>query len=83
MGCLTWQGAQRVADWLVRTARRSGSGVEGDAFWYAAAEKILAPILLAAACSGGSMVQVVAWLDTQETERVTTAASAESSAPVT
>ena len=48
--------------------RRSGSGVEGDAFWYAAAEKILAPILLAAACSGGSMVQVVAWLDTQETE---------------
>jgi type IV secretion system protein VirD4 len=73
MGCLTWQGAQRVADWLVRTARRAGSGVEGDAFWYAAAEKILAPILLAAACSGGSMVQVVAWLDTQEKERVTTA----------
>src|SRR5262249_35089268 len=62
--------------WLVRTARRSGSGVEGDAFWYAAAEKVLAPILLGAACSGGSMGQVVAWLDTQEKERGTTALEA-------
>jgi type IV secretion system protein VirD4 len=73
MGCLTWQGAQRTASWLVRSARRAGSGVEGDAFWYAAAEKVLAPILLAAACSGGMMQQVLAWLDTQEKELVTTA----------
>jgi type IV secretion system protein VirD4 len=73
MGCLTWQGAQRTASWLVRAARRAGSGVEGDAFWYAAAEKVLAPILLAAACSGGMMERVVAWLDTQEKELVTTA----------
>jgi type IV secretion system protein VirD4 len=73
MGCLTWQGAQRTANWLVRAARRAGSGVEGDAFWYAAAEKVLAPILLAAACSGGLMQHVIAWLDTQEKERVTTA----------
>lgn len=73
MGCLTWQGAQRTASWLVRAARRAGSGVEGDAFWYAAAEKVLAPILLAAACSGGFMQQVIAWLDTQDKEHITEA----------
>jgi type IV secretion system protein VirD4 len=70
MECLTWQGAQRVADWLVRAARPANSGIEGAAFWYAAAAKILAPILLAAACSGGTMAQVVQWLDGQEDEPV-------------
>jgi type IV secretion system protein VirD4 len=70
MECLTWQGAQRVADWLVRTARPAASGIEGAAFWYAAAAKILAPTLLAAACSGGTMAQVVRWLDSQATEPV-------------
>ncbi|HZR92275.1 MAG TPA: type IV secretory system conjugative DNA transfer family protein [Gaiellaceae bacterium] len=70
MECLTWQGAQRVADWLVRTARPARSGIEGDAFWYAAAAKVLAPILLAAACSGGTMAQVVEWLDSQDPEPV-------------
>ncbi len=73
MGCLTWQGAQRTASWLVRAARRAGSGVESDAFWYAATEKVLAPILLAAACSGGFMQQVIAWLDTQDKEHITDA----------
>jgi len=70
MECLTWQGAQRVADWLVRTARPANSGVEGAAFWYAAAAKVLAPILLAAACSGGTMAQVIEWLDSQDPEPV-------------
>jgi type IV secretion system protein VirD4 len=70
MQCLTWQGAQRTADWLVRAARPTSSGIEGAAFWYAAAAKLLAPILLAAACSGGSMAQVVQWLDSQEKEPV-------------
>lgn len=70
MECLSWQGAQRTADWLVRAARPASSGIEGAAFWYAAAAKILAPILLAAACSGGTMAQVVQWLDGQEDEPV-------------
>lgn len=70
MECLTWQGAQRVADSLVRTARPAHSGIEGAAFWYAAAAKVLAPILLAAACSGGTMTQVVEWLDSQDPEPV-------------
>ena len=66
---LTWQGAQRVAEWVVRSARTSGSTDAAD-FWYGATAKLLAPILLAAACSGGSMAQVVAWVDSQETGRV-------------
>ncbi len=70
MECLTWQGAQQVADWLVRAAHPTDSGLPGDAFWYAAAAKILAPILLAAACSGGTMAQVVEWLDSQDPEAV-------------
>jgi type IV secretion system protein VirD4 len=67
---LTWQGAQRVAEWLVRGARTSASSSEAADFWYGATAKLLAPILLAAACSGGSMAQVVAWIDSQESGRV-------------
>jgi type IV secretion system protein VirD4 len=67
---LTWQGAQRVAEWLVRGARTSASASEAADFWYGATAKLLAPILLAAACSGGSMAQVVAWIDSQESGRV-------------
>ena len=67
--CLTWQGAQRVAEWLVRGARPGALGSSDAAdFWYGATAKLLAPILLAAACSGGSMAQVVAWIDSQETD---------------
>jgi type IV secretion system protein VirD4 len=63
---LTWQGAQRVAEWLVRGARTNGSTSDAADFWYGATAKLLAPILLAAACSDGSMAQVVAWVDSQE-----------------
>jgi type IV secretion system protein VirD4 len=76
MECLTWRGAQRVADWLVRAARPTQWGLEGAAFWYVAAAKMLAPILLAAACSGGTMAQVVEWLDSQEVEPVVRALEA-------
>ena len=73
MECLTWQGSQRVAEWLVRGARPGGSTSDAAEFWYGATAKLLAPILLAAACSGGSMAQVVDWVDTQEDARVTNA----------
>jgi type IV secretion system protein VirD4 len=70
VGCHTWQGAQRVSSWLVAAARRGGAGVENAQFWYAAAEKLLAPILFAAAHSDGTMADVVRWVDTQEEEQV-------------
>jgi type IV secretion system protein VirD4 len=70
MESLNWQGAQRVADWLVRAARPSSATSDAADFWYGATSKALAPILLAAACSGGTMVQVVQWVDGQEDEPV-------------
>ena len=42
---------------------------DGD-FWYAAAAKMLAPLLFAAAFGGGSMDDVVRWVDTQEETEV-------------
>lgn len=68
--CHSWQGAQRTASWLVGAARRGGAGVENAQFWYAAAEKLLAPILLAAAQSEQTMADVIRWIDTQEEEQV-------------
>lgn len=68
--CITWQGAQRVAEWLVRGARSGGVPSDAAEFWYVATAKLLAPILLATACSGGTMAQVVQWVDAQEDERV-------------
>jgi type IV secretion system protein VirD4 len=70
MESLNWQGAQRVADWLVRAARPSSATSDAADFWYGATSKALAPILLAAACSGGTMAQVVQWVDGQDDEPV-------------
>ena len=57
-----WSGAQRMATWLVEAtpARHSLSDAE---FWYSAAAKLLAPLLLAAHLAGASMSEVVRWTD--------------------
>jgi type IV secretion system protein VirD4 len=68
--CHTWQGAQRTASWLVGAARRGAAGVENAQFWNAAAEKLLAPLLFAAAHSDQTMADIVRWVDTQEEEQV-------------
>ncbi len=69
-GCASWQGAQRVAAWLGAAAGRGNAGVENAEFWYAAAAKLLAPILLAAAATDGTMADVVRWVDSQAQEEV-------------
>ena len=69
-GCATWEGAQRVADWLVSGGRRGSSGVDNADFWYAAAAKLLAPLLFAATHWEGTMADVVRWVDRRETEEV-------------
>jgi len=68
--CSTWTGAQQVAAWLVAAAHRGNAGVENAEFWYAAAAKLLAPVLFAAAMSDATMADVVRWIDTQEQEEV-------------
>lgn len=65
-GCETWQGAQRVASWLVDAARTTSAGIENARFWHGAAEKLLAPLLLAAFHHRLTIGDVVKWLDTQD-----------------
>jgi type IV secretion system protein VirD4 len=66
----TWAGARRVADGLIEAGRTSPGALSDGDFWYATAAKLLAPLLLAAACSGRTMSDVVRWVDEQETDEV-------------
>jgi type IV secretion system protein VirD4 len=63
-GAGTWRGAMRVAHWLAAGARAgTAAGLQDADFWFAAAEKLLAPLLHAAAVGGRTMASVVRWLD--------------------
>jgi type IV secretion system protein VirD4 len=64
---VTWGGAQRMASWLVE-ASPSRAGMSDGPFWFSAAAKLLAPLLLAAAVGGRSMTDVVRWANTQDGE---------------
>jgi type IV secretion system protein VirD4 len=66
----TWLGAKRVAAGLCSVQRDSGRSPEDAAFWGMLAEKLLAPMLLAAASLGASMREVVSWVDTGEARLV-------------
>src|SRR5205807_728978 len=59
-GCADWSAAQRMASWLVE-ATPARAGMADAAFWYAAAAKQLAPLLLAAERGGRTMAEVVRW----------------------
>lgn len=64
-----WQGALRMAAWLASTARAGErGGLQDSDFWYAVAQKLLAPLLFAAARSGATMSDVVRWVDLQDEE---------------
>ena len=62
-----WQGALRMAAWLASTARAGErGGLQDSDFWYAVAQKLLAPLLYAAARSGATMSDVLRWVDLQD-----------------
>jgi type IV secretion system protein VirD4 len=63
--CADWTGAQRTASWFV-DATPARTGMADAAFWYAAAAKQLAPLLLAASAGGLSVDDVVRWTNTSE-----------------
>jgi type IV secretion system protein VirD4 len=69
-GCESWQGAQRTASWLVDAAHGANAGVENAPFWYGAAEKLLAPLFLAAYHAEFTIDHVLRWLDTQAKDEV-------------
>jgi type IV secretion system protein VirD4 len=58
--CADWSAAQRVAGWLV-DGTPARTGMADAAFWYSAAAKQLAPLLLAAERGGMTMAEVVRW----------------------
>ena len=64
-----WQGALRMAAWLASTARAGErGGLQDSDFWYAVAQKLLAPLLYAAASTGATMSDVMRWVDLQDEE---------------
>ena len=68
-GCTTWQGARRTAAWLCAGAR-TNVGTSDEDFWYAAAAKLLAPYLFAAAIARRDAGRLVQWIDSQEEDEV-------------
>ena len=58
--CGDWSAAQRMAGWLVEAAP-AREGLTDGAFWYAAAAKQVAPLLLAARRGGLTMADLVRW----------------------
>lgn len=63
-GATSWRGALRVAHWLMGGARISNSsGLQDADFWVATAEKLLAPLLFAAATNDRTIANVARWLE--------------------
>lgn len=68
--CRSWQDARRVAHRLGHSSALS-DGRDAD-FWRQMAVKLLGPLLFAAATvEGGSIRQVIRWVDLQEEQAVT------------
>jgi type IV secretion system protein VirD4 len=67
-----WDGALRIADAMVRTARGGGQGMLGsgpDGHWTERASALLAPLLHAAALDGEPMRTVLRWVDRHDGSR--------------
>jgi type IV secretion system protein VirD4 len=62
-GAGDWEGALRVAHWLAGAAKSGARDLSDADFWFSNAEKLIAPLLFAAASSGRTMESVVTWLD--------------------
>jgi type IV secretion system protein VirD4 len=62
----SWDGALESAWRLAAAGELDQRGVEGGDFWAVAAEQRLAPLLYAAAASGGGIEQVLRWTYGQE-----------------
>ncbi len=76
MSCKDWHGAQRTASWLTGATTSRSTGLADADFWYAAAAKLLAPLLLAASNSERTMSDVVRWVNLQEEKQVIEALTA-------
>lgn len=68
--CRSWHDAQRTASWLAGATPSGSTGLSDAEFWYQSAAKLLAPLLYAASRAGGSMADVVRWVNLQERREV-------------
>lgn len=68
--CRSWHDAQRTASWLAGATPSGSTGLSDAEFWYQSAAKLLAPLLYAASRAGGSMADVVRWVNLQEQREV-------------
>jgi type IV secretion system protein VirD4 len=62
-GAGTWRGAMRISHWLTAAARIGSSGMQDADFWFQAAEKLISPLLFAAATGELTMDRIVRWVD--------------------
>lgn len=60
--CGTWSATLRTTRSLVEAAEIASKDLQNARFWLASAERLIAPLLFAAASSGGSMIEVNRWL---------------------
>ena len=58
-----WDGALRVAHWLAGAAKGGAADLRDADFWFANAEKLIAPLLYAAQREEETLEQVAAWVD--------------------
>jgi type IV secretion system protein VirD4 len=68
--CDTWAGAMRTAAWINEAGQPRFDTLSDADYWYSQSRKGLAPYLYAAGTSGGTMRDVVRWVDSQEIDEV-------------
>jgi len=72
LACASYEAAERTASWLVEAADEARPA-ENTRFWESLGAKLLAPLLFAAAATGGGVRQVAGWVDRREVAEVTEA----------
>ena len=68
--CSSWAGAQQMAATIAQTADLGTLGTAEHKYWKTLGQKLLAPLLFAAARDGRSMVEVLRWVDLREDSEV-------------
>src|SRR6266511_3302329 len=68
--CRTWAGAQQTAATIAATADLGTLATAEHKYWKTLGQKLLAPLLFAAARDGRSMTDVLRWIDLREDNEV-------------
>ena len=66
----TYADAMKAASWIANSTKADQSGIENANFWDTLGEKLLAPLLFAAAYEGRHIADVARWVDTGEEDEV-------------